>query len=58
MHKPSKTVTTGKEEINIKTPTELNYWADKFGITNAKLRAAVNAAGPSVKAVDAYLRKR
>jgi hypothetical protein len=58
MHTTPKTATTNKEEINVNAPTELNYWADKFGITNAKLRAAVNAAGPSVKAVDAYLRKR
>jgi len=47
-----------KDEIDVRKPVEVSYWADKFGVTNVKLKAAVNATGPSVKAVEAYLRKR
>jgi len=42
----------------MKRPDELSYWADHFEITNVQLKAAVNAAGTSVKAVEAYLSKR
>ena len=47
-----------KDEINVRKPIEVSYWADKFGVTNVKLKAAANAVGPSVKAVESYLRKR
>jgi len=47
-----------REEIDVRVPGEVGYWADKFEVTNVKLKAAVNAAGPSVKAVEAYLKKR
>ncbi len=58
MDTTTKTNTINKEEIDVQTPAELSYWADHFGVTNVKLRAAVNAAGPWVKAVEAHLRKR
>ena len=47
-----------KHEIDIYKPNELTYWADKFGVTNVKVKAAVNAVGTSVKSVEAYLKKR
>ncbi|TWI97577.1 uncharacterized protein DUF3606 [Mucilaginibacter frigoritolerans] len=50
--------TSNKDEIDVSSPAELRYWADKFEVTNVKLKAAVNATGSSVKAVEAYLRKR
>jgi hypothetical protein len=58
MDTKTKTVTSGKEQIDVEKPGELNYWADHFGVTNVKIKAAVNAAGPSLNAVEAYLRKR
>ena len=51
-------ILTINDEIDVRKPAELSYWADKFEVTNVKLKAAVNAAGPSVKAVETYLRKR
>lgn len=58
MDTKTKAVMTAKDEIDVRTPSELSYWADHFGVTNVKLKAAVNAAGTSVKAVETYLRKR
>ncbi len=58
MDTKTKTIIADKDQINVNEPGELNDWADKFGITNVKLKAAVNAAGPSVKAVQIYLKKR
>ena len=52
----TKTATINTDEINVRKPEELSHWADKFGVTNVKLRAVVNAVGPSVKAVETYLR--
>jgi hypothetical protein len=36
---------------------ELKDWAEKFGVTHAKLKAAVEAVGTSAKKVEAYLKK-
>ncbi len=43
--------------INVNEPYELKYWSDKFDITNAKLRATVNAVGTSAIKVEAYLNR-
>ena len=53
-----KTAKLEKEEINVHNHSELTYWADKFGVTNVKVKAAVNAVGSSVEAVETYLKKR
>lgn len=45
-------------EINVQDRTETDYWTEKLGVTRVKLKAAVNAAGPSAKAVEAYLKKK
>ncbi|MDO3627633.1 DUF3606 domain-containing protein [Mucilaginibacter sp. BT774] len=37
---------------------ELRIWADKFGVTKVKLKAAINAVGPSAKVVEAYLNRK
>ncbi|RZM21696.1 MAG: DUF3606 domain-containing protein [Pedobacter sp.] len=47
-----------RELINVSEPYELRDWADKFGVTHAKLKAAVNAVGTSAKKVEAYLNKK
>ena len=46
------------ELINIKDIKGLDYWSDKFDVTRAKLKAAVNAVGTSTTIVEAYLNKK
>ena len=54
------TDTTGSgitEVINMNEDKDLRAWADKFDVTKAKLKAAVNAVGNSQKDVESYLKK-
>ena len=54
------TDTTGSgitEVINMNEDKDLRAWADKFDVTKAKLKAAVNAVGNSPKDVESYLKK-
>jgi hypothetical protein len=44
--------------IALSQPYEVRYWAKKFKITPARLKAAVAAAGHSSKNVGAYLAKK
>jgi hypothetical protein len=41
--------------INVNEHHELRYWTQTFGVTEAKLRSAVAAAGTSTEAVRKYL---
>jgi hypothetical protein len=41
--------------ISINEPYEVQYWANKFGVSPQKLRLAVNAVGNSAAAVRNYL---
>jgi hypothetical protein len=43
--------------IDVGDETALRAWVDKFDITKAKLKAAVNAVGPFAKNVERYLKK-
>ena len=43
--------------INMDEDKDLRAWADKFDVTKAKLKAAVNAVGNSPKDVESYLKK-
>ena len=45
------------EVIDVKEVGALRAWADKFDVTTAKLKAAVNAVGNSSKDVEIYLQK-
>jgi hypothetical protein len=45
------------EVINMDDDKDLRAWADKFDVTKAKLKAAVNAVGNSPKNVESYLKK-
>jgi Protein of unknown function (DUF3606) len=47
-----------KDKIMVIGDAELRAWADRLNVTKAKLKAAVNAAGPSAKAVEAYLDRK
>lgn len=44
-----------RARINLNEAHELRYWTRQLGVTEARLRAAVAAAGPSVTAVKKYL---
>lgn len=44
-------------KINIHEPYEVNYWTDKFGVTEAALVAAVKSVGVSAAAVQKKLGK-
>jgi len=58
MDNKKKITPLDRELIDLKEPQEVDYWTDKFDITRAKLRAAVNAAGNLAKDVEAYLKKK
>jgi hypothetical protein len=43
--------------ININEPYEVEYWTQTLGVTESKLRRAVDAVGTSVEAVRKWLRE-
>jgi Protein of unknown function (DUF3606). len=43
--------------ISLTEAWEVKYWREKFGVTEAQLRAAVKAVGNSAAAVRKYLGK-
>lgn len=57
MDNKQQTGSPDRELINIKEPHEIRDWADKFGVTNVRLKAAVNSVGTSAKKVEAYLKR-
>ena len=44
-----------RSRINVNEQHELRYWTQALGVTEAKLRSAVAAAGTGVAAVKKYL---
>lgn len=42
-------------EINVHEPYELKRWADKFGVSEERLRQAVRTVGPMVENVKRHL---
>ena len=50
-----QTGTQDDERINIEQDHEVNYWAEKLGISRARLCEAVQAAGPMLKDVRRHL---
>lgn len=58
MDQQQPAVITNKQMINNNDDAELRLWADQFGVTKVKLKAAINAVGPSAKAVEAYLSRK
>jgi hypothetical protein len=52
---------TGKpddQRINIDQDHEVNYWAQKLGVSRDELRRAIAKAGPMVKNVREHLQHR
>jgi hypothetical protein len=58
MEQQQKVISRPEEIINIGEATELAYWTEKFDTTKVRLKAAINAVGPVVKDVEAYLKKK
>lgn len=51
---------TGRQDdarINVNQDHEVAYWTKKFGVSEAKLREAVQKVGPMVADVKKYLGK-
>jgi hypothetical protein len=44
-------------KINVNQQWEVEYWSNKFGVSESKLRLAVHAVGPMVADVRRYLNK-
>ena len=51
----SKTGKADDSRINVNEAYELQYWAEKFNVSTAKLKQAVNEVGPMVANVQDYL---
>ncbi|MGW9064588.1 DUF3606 domain-containing protein [Achromobacter animicus] len=46
-----------RSRINVNETHELRYWTQELGVSEAQLRDAVKAVGPSATAVREHLRK-
>jgi hypothetical protein len=44
-------------KIDVNRKDDIQYWADRLGVSRAQLIAAVAAAGPEVRAVEARIRR-
>jgi len=51
-------ISPDKDKINTSNDAALAILADKLNVTKVKLKAAINAVGPSAKAVEAYLNRK
>jgi hypothetical protein len=58
MDNKTKVGSPDRDRINVNESYELRDWADKFGVSHAKLKEAVEAVGTSAKKVEAYLKKK
>jgi len=58
MDNSTQTLKRGPERINVNADNELRAWSDKLDVTKARLKAAINTVGNSVKDVEAYLKKK
>ncbi len=47
-----------RSRINVNESWEVRWWCNKFGVSEAQLRAAVAAVGTSASKVEEYLRRR
>lgn len=44
-----------RSRVNVNEEWELRYWTDRFGVSEARLRAAVERVGVSVEALEREL---
>jgi hypothetical protein len=52
---PPKEDYTKKTCIDVNEPMQVAYWADRFGVSNQELIAAILAVGPSAVNVESHL---
>jgi hypothetical protein len=57
MDNKQQTGSPDRDRINVNEEYELQYWSEKFGVSREELKAAVESAGTTAKAVEAYLKK-
>ncbi|SES21870.1 DUF3606 domain-containing protein [Pedobacter rhizosphaerae] len=57
MDNKQKTGIADRSRINIHESYEVDYWANKYGISKDKLKAVVQTVGTAVAKVEAYLKK-
>lgn len=57
MDNKQKTGIAHRSRINIHESYEVDYWANKYGISKDKLKAVVQTVGTAVAKVEAYLKK-
>jgi hypothetical protein len=58
---PDDKTKTGPQDasrVNINEEYEVAYWTKHFGVSADQLRAAVQKAGPSARAVEEQLKRR
>jgi hypothetical protein len=58
MDNQQKAGSPDKDKLNATEEVKLREWSDKLNVTKVQLRAAINAVGPSAKAVEAYLNRK
>jgi len=44
--------------VNVDSEDELEYWCNRFGVTPAQLRAAVESVGDLARRVETELKRR
>lgn len=54
----TKTGAQDRARISLSQEYELRGWANHFGVKPDDIRAAVEAVGSDVKAVEAYLKRK
>ena len=57
MDSKNKVGSPDRDRINVNEDYEVQYWTKELGISAARLREVVKAAGTSAKAVREYLNK-
>lgn len=55
---PKQTSKADDSRINIEQDHEVQYWAEKLGVSREALRSAVAKAGPMVRDVRTHLQHR
>ena len=54
----SKKGSQDRSRINLNEDYEVRYWTKRFGVSEEKLRAAVEKAGVSAEAVERELKRK
>ena len=54
----TKTGKPDRDRVNINEPYEVNFWTNKFGVSDETLKAAVEKVGPMAANVAKELGKR